>query len=67
MNIITGYCIYARPAQPGPIRTRLCGPCIAALAGFTYFSLLMYEIQHDLLLLKVHQCSVVKLLIEMLD
>ena len=28
-------CSYARPAQPGPIRTRLCGPCIAAIAGFT--------------------------------
>ena len=26
-------CSYARPAQPGPIRTRLCGPCIAAIAG----------------------------------
>ena len=25
--------IAARPAQPGPNRTRLCGPCIAALAG----------------------------------
>ena len=24
---------YARPAQPGPIRTRLCGPCIAVIAG----------------------------------
>ena len=33
-NLITGYCIYARPAQPSPIRTRLCGPYIAALAGF---------------------------------
>ena len=31
--IITSYCSYARPAQPGPIRTRLCGPCIAAMAG----------------------------------
>ena len=27
------YCSYARPAQPGPNRTRLCGPCIAAKAG----------------------------------
>ena len=27
-------CSYTRPAQPGPIRTRLCGPCIAAIAGF---------------------------------
>ena len=25
---ITIYCSYARPAQPGPIRTRLCGPCM---------------------------------------
>ena len=24
---------YVRPAQPGPIRTRLCRPCIAAVAG----------------------------------
>ena len=31
---ITSYCSYARPAQPGPNRTRLCGPCIAALAGY---------------------------------
>ena len=29
-------CSFARPAQPGPIRTRLCGPCIAAIAGFTF-------------------------------
>ena len=34
-------CSYARPAQPGPIRTRLCGPCIAAIAG--YRPLLGYE------------------------
>ena len=27
---------YARPARPGPIRTRLCGPCIAVIAGYTY-------------------------------
>ena len=26
-------CSYVRPAQPGPIRTRLCGPCIAAITG----------------------------------
>ena len=26
-------CSYVRPAQPGPNRTRLCGPCIAAIAG----------------------------------
>ena len=25
---------YARPAKPGPIRTRVCGPCTAAIAGF---------------------------------
>ena len=30
----SNYCSYARSAQPGPIRTRLCGPCIAAKAGF---------------------------------
>ena len=29
-------CSYARPSQPGPIRTRLCGPCIAAIAGFLF-------------------------------
>ena len=28
-------CSYALPAQPGPIRTRLCGPCIAAIAGLS--------------------------------
>ena len=33
-DLITSYCSYAQPAQPGPNRTRLCGPCIAALAGF---------------------------------
>ena len=27
-------CSYAPPAQPGPTRTRLCGPCIAAIAGY---------------------------------
>ena len=32
--LITSYCSYARPAQPGLNRTRLCGPCIAAIAGF---------------------------------
>ena len=36
-NLITSCCSYARPAQPGPIRTRLCGPCIAALAGFSLY------------------------------
>ena len=30
---ITIYCSYARPAQPGPIRTRLCGSCIAVISG----------------------------------
>ena len=30
---LTSYCSYARPTKPGPIRTRLCGPCIAAIAG----------------------------------
>ena len=32
-EVITSYCSYARSAQPGPNRTRLCGPCIAAKAG----------------------------------
>ena len=32
-DLITSYCSYARPEQPGPNRIRLCGPCIAALAG----------------------------------
>ena len=27
------YYSYARPAQPGPNRTRLCGQCITAIAG----------------------------------
>ena len=31
--LLTSFCSYARPAQPGPNRTRLCGPCIAAIAG----------------------------------
>ena len=31
-------CSYAPPAQPGPIRTRLCGPCIAAIAGSVTFT-----------------------------
>ena len=35
-DLITSYCSYARPAQPGPIRTRLCGPCIAAIAGLGF-------------------------------
>ena len=29
----TSYCSYARPAQPGPNRTRLCRPYIAAITG----------------------------------
>ena len=29
----TSFCSYARPAQPGPNRTRLCGPSIVAIAG----------------------------------
>ena len=33
-DLITSYCSYARPAQPGPIQTRLCGPCIAVIAGY---------------------------------
>ena len=31
------YCSHARSAQPGAIRTRLCGPCIAAKAAY-YFN-----------------------------
>ena len=34
-GLITCYCSYVRPAQPGPIRTRLCGPCIAVIAGLS--------------------------------
>ena len=33
-DLITSYSSYVWPAQPGPIRTRLCGPCIAAVAGY---------------------------------
>ena len=33
-DLITSYCSYARLAQPGPIRTRLCGSCIAIIAGY---------------------------------
>ena len=32
-DLTTSYCSYERPAQPGPIRTRLRGPCIAVVAG----------------------------------
>ena len=31
------YCSYPRPAQPGPNRTRLCGPCIAVIAGWQQY------------------------------
>ena len=34
-DLIISYCRYARSAQPGPIRTRLCGPCTVAVAGFS--------------------------------
>ena len=33
-DLITSYCSYVWPAQPGPTRTRSCGPCIAAIAGY---------------------------------
>ena len=33
LRCITSYCSYAWPAQPGPIWTRLGGPCIAAIAS----------------------------------
>ena len=33
-DLITCYCSYVRPAQPGPIRTRLCVSCMTAIAGF---------------------------------
>ena len=38
MDLISSYCSCARPTQPGP--TRLCGPCVAALAGsrFLFYS-----------------------------
>ena len=32
-DLITSYCSYARLAQSGPIRTRLCWPCLAVIAG----------------------------------
>ena len=32
-DIITRHYSYARPAQPGPNQTRLCGLCTAAIAG----------------------------------
>ena len=32
-SLQTSFCSYARPAQTGPIRTRLCRPCIAAIPG----------------------------------
>ena len=36
---ITSYCSYAQSAQPGPIRTRLWGPCIAVIAGYLLISM----------------------------
>ena len=33
-DLITSYCSYAWPVQPGPIGTRLSGPCIAAIASY---------------------------------
>ena len=33
MELRTSYCSFARPAQPGPNWTRLCGPYIAAISG----------------------------------
>ena len=33
---------YARSAQPGPIGTRLCGPCIAAKAGYDNIMMSIY-------------------------
>ena len=35
-DLITSYCSYARPAQPGPIRPRLCWACIAVKAGYAF-------------------------------
>ena len=32
-DLITSYCSYAQPVQPGPIWTRLCRQCIAVIAG----------------------------------
>ena len=32
-DLITSYYSYVWPEQPGPIRTRLCGACIAVIAG----------------------------------
>ena len=32
-DLITSYRSFAPFAQPGPIRTRLCGPCIVVIAG----------------------------------
>ena len=33
IGLSTSYCSHARPTQPGPNRTRLCGPYIAAISG----------------------------------
>ena len=43
-DLITSYCSYARPAQPGPILTMLCGPCIAVIAGLGLFSFFILKI-----------------------
>ena len=36
-DLITSYCSYAWHAQPGPIWTRLCGSCIAVIAGYPVY------------------------------
>ena len=41
---ITSYCSYVWPAQPGPIWTRLCRPCIAVIAGFVIISKTIFVI-----------------------
>ena len=58
---ITNYCSYARPAQSGPIRTRLCGPCIAAKAGYHYH----YKYYYNIFLIK--GCGFFKYLIKTSD
>ena len=45
-ELITSYCSYARSAQPGPYRTRLCGPCIAAKAGLVMKSIGNFFTEH---------------------
>ena len=44
VDLITRYCSYARPAQPGPIRTRLCWPCIAVIVGYHLSNFLLINI-----------------------